>query len=96
MGASIKTIRNVFLLEGSMIAILGTLLGLFIGGSLCYLQQHYNLVSMGMQSAVTDGYPVKVVLADFIAILLVMTIITIVISYKPATLATRFSSVQNL
>lgn len=96
MGAPVKTIRNVFLMEGSMIAILGTLLGLFIGGSLCFLQQHYNLVSMGMQSAVTEGYPVKIVLSDFIAILAVMTVITIAISYKPATLATRFSSVQNL
>lgn len=96
MGASMKMIRNVFLLEGALIAILGTLLGLFIGGSLCFLQQHYNLVSMGMQSAVTDGYPVKVVFQDFIAVLIVMTIITTLISYRPASLATRFSSVQNL
>jgi lipoprotein-releasing system permease protein len=96
MGASMKTIRNIFLLEGAMIAIIGTLLGLFLGGSLCFLQQHYSLVSMGMQSSITEGYPVKVILPDFISVLAVMTVITTLISYRPATLATRFSSVQNL
>jgi len=96
VGAPMKTIRNVFLIEGGLIAVLGTLFGLFVGGSLCFLQQHFSLVSMGMQSSVTDGYPVKMVASDFVIVLLVMSVITALISYRPATLAARFSSVQNL
>ncbi|HEX5169814.1 MAG TPA: FtsX-like permease family protein [Cyclobacteriaceae bacterium] len=96
MGAPVDTIRKVFLLEGVLIALLGTFLGLFIGGSLCIIQQHYDLVSMGMQSSVTDGYPVKMVPMDFFYVLTVMSLITLLISYRPASLAARFSSVQNL
>lgn len=96
MGAPLGIIRRVFLLEGVLIALLGTSLGLFFGGTLCYLQQHFNLVSMGMQSSVTEGYPVKMIPMDFVYVLIVMSLITAFISYRPAALAARFSSVQNL
>jgi lipoprotein-releasing system permease protein len=96
MGAPLSLIRKVFLAEGALIAVFGTALGLLIGGTICFLQQHFNLVSMGMQSSVTDGYPVKMVPLDFLYVLIVMSLITVFISYRPATLAARFSSVQNL
>ena len=96
MGASTKTIRNIFLLEGTFIAFFGTFVGLAIGGTLCLLQQHFSLISMGMESSVTDGYPVKMVFGDFINVLAVMFAITVLISYRPASMASRFSSVQNL
>ena len=96
MGAQLKTIRNVFLLEGGFIAILGTLLGIIIGGSLCLLQEQFGFVSLGMESAVVDGYPVKMVFHDILYILATMSVITFLISYRPATLASRFSSVQHL
>lgn len=96
MGAPLDIIRRIFLLEGVLIALLGTSLGLLFGGTLCYLQQHFNIVSMGMQSSVTEGYPVKMIPMDFIYVLIVMSLITVLISYRPAALAARFSSVQNL
>ena len=96
MGASLQTIRNIFLLEGILIAILGTTLGLAIGGTLCWLQSSFGLISMGMQSAVTDSYPVKLAFDDFLYVLIVMFFITFMISYRPATMAMRFSGVQNL
>lgn len=96
MGAQLKTIRNVFLLEGGLIAIMGTVLGLAIGGALCVLQRNYGLVSMGMESAVMEGYPVKLVFHDILYVVVTMCVITFFISYRPATLAARFSSVQHL
>lgn len=96
MGAQTKTIRNVFLLEGACVALIGTVLGLVIGSALCWVQSHFNLISMGMESSVTDGYPVKMVLRDFFNVLIVMFFITFLISYRPASMASRFASVQNL
>ena len=96
MGAQLKTIRNIFLLEGGLIAIMGTMIGLAIGSALCILQRNYGLVSMGMESAVMEGYPVKLVFHDILYVVITMCIITFFISYRPATLATRFSSVQHL
>lgn len=96
MGAPLRMIRNVFLLEGAFIAILGTVLGIVIGGSLCLLQRNFGLVSMGMESAVMEGYPVKIVAQDILYVVGAMFVITFLISYRPATLAARFSSVQHL
>lgn len=96
MGAQLKTVRNIFLLEGAFIAILGTVLGIVIGGSLCFLQRNFGMVSMGMESAVMEGYPVKMVFQDILYVVATMFVITFLISYRPATLAARFSSVQHL
>jgi lipoprotein-releasing system permease protein len=96
MGASRRLIRNVFLAEGSLIAALGAISGLFIGGLLCWLQMNFGLISMGMESAVQQGYPIKVAPLDFVVILLVVSVITWLISIRPAALASNFASNNEL
>ncbi len=96
MGTQLTTIRNIFLLQGGLIAIIGTISGLVLGGAVVWLQQHFGLVSMGMESSVMEGYPVKMNPSDFVVVLIVMTLITFLISYKPASLAAKFASVQHL
>ena len=96
MGASANLLKKVFITEGLLIGIIGTTLGLVTGAIVVVLQQHFSLVSMGMNSAVVDGYPVKMVFSDFAYVFLVMTVVTILISSRPAELASRFASVQNL
>jgi lipoprotein-releasing system permease protein len=96
MGASRRLIRNVFLAEGSLIAALGAISGLCIGGLLCWLQMNFGLISMGMESAVQQGYPIKVAPLDFVVILLVVSVITWLISIRPATLASNFASNNEL
>jgi lipoprotein-releasing system permease protein len=51
---------------------------------------------MGMESAVVDGYPVKLVVTDFVYVFLIMTVVTILISSRPASLASSFASVRHL
>ena len=58
-GASKKLIRSVFLTEGALISFLGAFLGLFLGLVICLVQQQFGIVSMGMETAVVDAYPVK-------------------------------------
>jgi lipoprotein-releasing system permease protein len=96
MGADRSLLKRVFVTEGLLIAAIGTTVGLVAGAGVVLLQQNYSLVSLGMSSAVVDGYPVKLVFLDFVYIFFIMTIITIVISSRPASLASRFASVQNL
>ena len=96
LGADSQLLRRVFITEGLLIAAIGTISGLLFGALVVVLQQNFNLVSMGMDSAVVDGYPVKMVLTDFAYVFVVMTIVTILISSRPATVASRFASVQNL
>jgi lipoprotein-releasing system permease protein len=96
MGAGRSLLKRVFITEGLLIAAIGTTIGLATGAGIVLLQQNYSLVSLGMSSAVVDGYPVKLALLDFVYIFFIMTIVTIVISSRPASLASRFASVQNL
>lgn len=96
MGASEGLIRRIFVMEGAIIAFGGALLGLVLGGIFCWLQLNYGIISMGMETSVTEGYPIKVIPTDFISTLFVVSIITFLISWRPAILASRSVSVRNL
>ncbi len=96
MGTDRADIRKIFLTEGALIAVGGTLVGLVCGAFLCFLQARFGLVSMGMQNSVTEGYPVKMVLSDFFYITLAMVVITFLVSYRPAQVATRTFSPTDL
>jgi lipoprotein-releasing system permease protein len=96
MGASQRFIRNIFLTEGVLIAFIGASLGLILGGLFCWLQTNYAIISMGMETSVTEGYPIKVVPSDFMYTLLVVSFITVLISYRPAVLAARSATIENL
>jgi len=96
MGASEGLIRRVFVVEGAIIAFGGALLGLLLGGIFCWLQLNYGIISMGMETSVTEGYPIKVIPMDFLSTLVVVSIITFLISWRPAILASRSVSVRNL
>ena len=96
MGASDKQIRNIFLAEGSLIAFSGACLGLALGGLFCWVQLRYGIISMGMETSITQGYPIQVKFTDFISVLVVVTIITFLISSHPARVASRFAAVRHL
>jgi len=96
MGADNTLIRNIFLTEGALIAVSGTLLGLLLGGIFCWLQLRFGIISMGMETSVTEGYPIKVIPSDFLYTMLVVSLITFLTSYRPAILAARSAGVQNL
>jgi lipoprotein-releasing system permease protein len=96
MGADSNLIRKIFVSEGVFIAMLGTSLGLLLGAILIWAQMHFGFVSMGMESAITEGYPIKPVLSDFLLTLGVVAIITILISLRPAHLAARAAAIEHL
>jgi len=96
MGANQKFIRNIFLTEGALIAVGGTFFGLVLGGFFCWLQMQYGVVSMGMDTSVTEGYPIKVIPADFFYTMAMVSVITFLASYRPAVLAARSPAVQSL
>ncbi|NBP68110.1 MAG: ABC transporter permease [Cytophagia bacterium] len=96
MGADGKLIKKIFVSEGVFIAMLGTSLGLLLGALLVWAQMQFGFVSMGMESAITEGYPIKPVLSDFLLTLGVVAVITILISLRPAHLAARAAAVEHL
>jgi lipoprotein-releasing system permease protein len=96
IGASPTLIRNIFLSEGALIAFIGAGIGLIFGGTICWLQDHFGLVGMGMENALVANYPVKLNPLDFLSISGVMVAITLLISFYPASVASKSFSTQEL
>ena len=96
VGADQNLIRRIFLTEGALISGIGATIGLILGGSICWLQDHFGLVSMGMENAVMPNYPVKLEVYDFFYVGIVTVIITMIVSVYPALLASRTYSTKHL
>ncbi len=96
LGATPATVRNIFLLEGTLIAGVGTATGLLLGLVVVMLQHRFGFIGMGMQSAVTEGYPVKIVATDLAVVVVVVALLTVIISWKPAAQAARLISARSL
>lgn len=96
MGATERLIKQIFLKQGMMIAFSGALIGLVLGYGVCFLQQTFGLVSLGISSAVVDAYPIKVVWTDFLWISLSIIAITFAASWRPATIAAQVDTTAEL
>jgi lipoprotein-releasing system permease protein len=96
VGASTGQIRKIFMIEGALIAFIGAAIGLILGGAFCYLQLKYGIISMGMETSITQGYPIQVKAMDFVSAFIVVSIVTLLISFHPAKLASRFAAVRHL
>jgi lipoprotein-releasing system permease protein len=96
VGASPQLIKKIFLSEGALIAFLGAGIGLAFGGSICWLQDHFGLVGMGMENALVSNYPVKINPLDFLTTSSVIVAITFLISFYPAALASKSFTTQEL
>lgn len=90
MGATEKTIRNIFVLEGILGATIGALIGLFIGFILCFLQQQFGLVKLqGSGSFIIDAYPVEMRMEDFLITFLIVISISFIAALYPAIKAAK-------
>jgi lipoprotein-releasing system permease protein len=96
MGASPVLIRNIFLAEGAIVAFIGAGTGLALGLLVCWVQQTFGLISMGMATALVDAYPVKMQLMDFLLTGIAIILITLLVSIRPALNAATVEPKSNL
>ena len=96
MGASTKTIRSIFIMEGTIIAFSGAVIGLVVAVGLALLQQEYGFISMGTSTTVVEAYPVKLKAVDFIFTSITIILITFLAAYYPAVKASKIDLKDNL
>jgi lipoprotein-releasing system permease protein len=69
MGVTRRNIRRIFLLEGLLVGVFGTLLGLLLGVGLALMQQQFELVPLaGAESFMISAYPISIRIADLLVI----------------------------
>ena len=95
MGANQQQVRQVFISEGAIISLSGAVFGLVAGLLLVLLQQHVGLVKMGLQTSVINYYPVELQLGDFLFTAISIVAITVLVSIRPAVMASRFTEVAH-
>lgn len=91
LGASDGLIQRIFLIEGSLISIVGAIIGTLLGLLLCWLQQEYGLVRMGDSSGsfIVDAYPLSVHYSDVAMIFITVIIIGFASVFYPVRYLTK-------
>ncbi|MCB0383173.1 MAG: FtsX-like permease family protein [Psychroserpens sp.] len=69
LGATTKDIRRIFFLQGSLMTILGGIIGLILGFIIVFLQQQFSLVMI----IPSEPYPVVIKVINFILVLVTIT-----------------------
>ncbi|MEO6904116.1 MAG: FtsX-like permease family protein [Bacteroidia bacterium] len=88
MGADIRLIRNIFLIEGLLITFIGAVLGLILGVLVCWLQIKFSLIRFS-EGYVVDAYPIKILPSDLLLIVSMVFIIGFLAAWYPIRIFTK-------
>jgi ABC-type lipoprotein release transport system permease subunit len=89
MGATPAMVRNVFLYEGLLIVLVGTVAGVLLGLAVCVAQQRFGFVEL--TGSVVEAYPVKVFASDLILVFATVSAIGLMAAWVPLrSLSKRF------
>lgn len=73
LGASDRTIRTVFTIEGWLVNAIGAIGGLIVGIGICLLQEHFGLLKLGNgEEYIISSYPVTVQGWDIILVTVIV------------------------
>lgn len=89
LGADNKLIRKIFIFEGWLISITGTIAGLILGFIICWIQQEYGVVRLNTTTLIMESYPVVMKLRDFIIIPATVLLIGFWAAWYPVRFLTR-------
>jgi lipoprotein-releasing system permease protein len=96
MGATTSRIRKIFVLEGLMIGVSGTLLGLLGGFTLCGLLKRYHFIELPPTIYNITTLPVKLVGSDVAIIAASAIVISLVATLYPSRQAAKLDPAEAL
>ena len=94
MGATRRSIMKIFMIEGAVIGLVGTLLGLVGGYTLCKLLATYKFIELPSDVYYISTLPVQMNPLDVAIIALAAIVITLAASVYPAWQASRFDPAE--
>jgi lipoprotein-releasing system permease protein len=94
MGISEKSILRVFMFEGILIGIVGTLLGVLLGYFICYLQIEYNIYPLNPAQYKVDSLPLELRLSDFFFVSGASLLLTFFAALYPAKRAAKVNPLE--
>jgi len=96
MGATVAQIRRIFMLQGLIIGIIGTAIGLFLGHVISYLADRYQLIQLNAEVYSISHLPFHAVFSDSILIAAGAILISFLATLYPSAAAARLEPVEAL
>lgn len=94
IGVTEKSVLKIFMFEGLLIGLIGTVLGILIGYIICYLQITYNLYPLNPAQYKIDSLPLEIRISDFFFISGASMLLSFLASLYPAKKAARTNTIE--
>jgi lipoprotein-releasing system permease protein len=94
MGATNVSIMKIFMFEGLVVGIVGTILGSGLGFILCWIQKTFNLISLPPEIYFINSLPVDMRVSDFTIVALSAIVLTFLATIYPAKRASQLTPVE--
>ncbi|WP_456402701.1 FtsX-like permease family protein [Persephonella sp.] len=89
VGADNRFILKIFLFQGLIIGLIGTILGLTIGLSVIYFSDTYQLIKLNPEVYMMEYLPLKIGILDIVTVALSSMVICFISSIIPAYMASK-------
>jgi lipoprotein-releasing system permease protein len=96
MGVTPRGIMRIFLLQGTLVGLSGTAIGLLVGWSVSYVLGRYKLLRLPGEIYFIDTLPVKIEWTDFALVGLAAVALCFIASLYPAWRAARLAPVESI
>jgi lipoprotein-releasing system permease protein len=96
MGATSKSIMRIFMFQGLLVGVVGTLAGLFSGLGLCHLLARYQFIKLPADIYYISTLPVRVEMNDVLFVTVAAVLISFLATLYPSWHASRVNPVEAL
>ena len=94
MGISEKSVLRIFMFEGILIGVIGTVLGALLGYFICYLQIKYNIYPLNPAQYKVAALPMQLRVSDFFYISGASLLLSFLASLYPAKKAVKVNPLE--
>ena len=84
LGPNKKFIQKIFLSEGLLLALIGTVAGMLLALVIAMLQINFHLIPLQGGSFLIDYFPVKLRPSDFLLVTATVFVIALIASWLPS------------
>jgi lipoprotein-releasing system permease protein len=96
MGSSKKSIVRIFMLEGLLVGIVGTILGCLLGLIICFLQKEFSLVPLDPTRFIISAIPVEIRGTDFLVVAGASLLLSFLATLYPAHRAGNLIPIESI
>ncbi len=96
MGATKTGILRIFIFEGFLIGLVGSVIGMCLGLASCYIQQTFGIITLPGDVYFVTTLPVVAQFSDILSVMLITNLLCIVAGVLPAFLAAHHHPVDSI